>query len=68
VDRAQLNFDWSYAATHIASIAAGIPIVVLAGMHSGCLELIANDSVSSIADLRGKKVGVYDTSRARTYW
>jgi NitT/TauT family transport system substrate-binding protein len=27
-------------------------------MHSGCLELIANDSVHSVADLRGKKVGV----------
>ena len=27
-------------------------------MHSGCLELIANDSVHSIAELRGKKVGV----------
>ena len=31
-------------------------------MHSGCLELIAHDDVHSIADLRGKKVGVYDTS------
>ena len=43
---------------HIQSIDAGVPIKVLAGFHSGCLELIANDSVRSIADLRGKRVGV----------
>jgi NitT/TauT family transport system substrate-binding protein len=62
IARGELDFDWNYAATHIASIEAGVPITVLAGMHSGCLELIANDRVHSIADLRGKKVGVYDFS------
>jgi NitT/TauT family transport system substrate-binding protein len=56
--RGELDFDWNYAATHIASIEAGVPITVLAGMHSGCLELIANDSVRTIAELKGKKVGV----------
>ena len=60
--RGELDLDWNYAATHIASIEAGVPVTVLAGMHSGCLELIANDRVHSIAELRGKKVGVYDFS------
>ena len=60
IARGELDFDWNYAAIHIASIEAGVPITVLAGMHSGCLELIANDTVHSIAELRGKKVGVYD--------
>jgi NitT/TauT family transport system substrate-binding protein len=59
IARGELDFDWNYAAIHLASIEAGVPITVLAGMHSGCLELIANDSVHSIADLRGKKVGMY---------
>jgi NitT/TauT family transport system substrate-binding protein len=59
IARGELDFDWNYAATHIASLEAGVPIIVLAGMHSGCLELIANDSIHSIAELRGKKVGVY---------
>jgi NitT/TauT family transport system substrate-binding protein len=62
--RGELDFDWNYAATHIASIEAGVPITVLAGMHSGCLELIANDSIRNIADLQGKKVGVYASSSA----
>jgi NitT/TauT family transport system substrate-binding protein len=60
----ELDFDWNYAATHIASIQAGVPITVLAGMHSGCLELIAKDSVRNVADLRGMKVGVYASSSA----
>ena len=42
----------------IASIDAGVPIKVLTGLHSGCLELIANESIRSVTDLRGKRVGV----------
>lgn len=57
--RGDIDFDWNYAAIHIGSMNAGVPLTVLAGLHSGCLELIANESVNSIADLRGKKVGVY---------
>jgi NitT/TauT family transport system substrate-binding protein len=44
---------------HITSIEAGVPIKVLAGLHSGCLELIANDTIHSVADLKGKRVGVW---------
>jgi NitT/TauT family transport system substrate-binding protein len=58
IARGELDFDWNYPANHIASIEAGVPITVLAGMHSGCLELIANDSVNSVAELKGKRVGV----------
>ncbi len=59
IARGELDFDWNYAAIHIPSIEAGVPIRMLAGMHSGCLELIANDAVHSITELRGKRVGVY---------
>ncbi len=34
------------------------PLTVLAGIHTGCFELRANDSIRTIADLRGKRVGV----------
>jgi NitT/TauT family transport system substrate-binding protein len=57
--RGESDFDWNFPPLHIALIEAGASVTVLAGMHSGCLELIANDSVRSITDLRGKKVGVY---------
>jgi len=62
IARGDVDFDWNYAAIHLTSIEAGVPITVLAGLHSGCLELIANDSVSSVKELRGKRVGVYSYS------
>lgn len=60
--RGEIDFDWNYAAMHIASMNAGVPLTVLAGLHSGCLDLIASEGINSIADLRGKKVGVYSLS------
>jgi NitT/TauT family transport system substrate-binding protein len=50
----------NYAPVHVSSIDAGIPIKVLGGLHSGCLELIANDRVEGISDLKGKRVGMHD--------
>ena len=59
IARGQMDFSINYVPIHLASIEAGVPIKVLGGLHSGCLELIANDSVESITDLRGKRVGVF---------
>jgi NitT/TauT family transport system substrate-binding protein len=36
----------------------GRRLTVLAGVHVGCLELRANDSIQNISDLRGKRVGI----------
>ncbi|MER8974463.1 MULTISPECIES: ABC transporter substrate-binding protein [unclassified Mesorhizobium] len=55
----ETDFSVNYVPIHLASIDAGVPIRVLSGLHSGCLELIANDSVKGISDLRGKRVGVF---------
>jgi NitT/TauT family transport system substrate-binding protein len=41
-------------------IDAGDPIVLLAGVHVGCLELFGNDRVRTIRDLKGKTVAVPD--------
>ena len=40
-----------------SSIDAGVPITVLAGLHSGCLELIANDRIRGFTDLQGQEGG-----------
>ena len=42
------DFSINFVPIHVASIDTGVPIKVLAGLHSGCLELIANDSIQSI--------------------
>ena len=59
IARGETDFSVNYVPRHIASIDAGVPIKVLTGLHSGCLELFAaNESIHSVRDLRGKRVGV----------
>jgi NitT/TauT family transport system substrate-binding protein len=55
----ELDFNVDFAPGHITAIDAGLPVKVLAGLHSGCLELIANDNVRDMSDLKGKRVGVF---------
>ena len=37
---------------------AGEPLTLLAGIHPGCFELFGNERIRTIADLKGKSVGV----------
>lgn len=53
-----IDFDWNFPPGHIGILAQGAPIKVLAGMHVGCLELFASDSIRGVADLKGKRLGV----------
>ena len=54
----EVDFDWNFPPTLIGQVHNGIPIKILAGLHSGCLELFANDSVATFADLKGKRIGI----------
>jgi NitT/TauT family transport system substrate-binding protein len=47
-----------YASYFVQAIDAAEPITLLAGIHTGCMELWAHERIRSIADLRGKSVGV----------
>jgi NitT/TauT family transport system substrate-binding protein len=40
----------------IVAIDAGVPIVMLGGVHVGCFELFGTDRIRSIGDLKGKSV------------
>jgi NitT/TauT family transport system substrate-binding protein len=44
----------------IPYVDAGMPIVMLAGVHSGCYELFGNERVGAIRDLKGKTVAISD--------
>jgi NitT/TauT family transport system substrate-binding protein len=57
--RGVTDFDFNMPSMHVSSIEAGVPIKVLAGVHFGCFELRANDSVNSVGDLKGKRVGIW---------
>jgi NitT/TauT family transport system substrate-binding protein len=65
--RGEADFGQDFCES-IIQIDAGAPMVILAGVHPGCLELFAQNSVRSIVDLkvdsksgRGWKVGVSGT-------
>src|SRR5437870_1708780 len=42
----------------ILRIDAGEPIVFLAGVHVGCVEIFANERVRTIRDLKGKTFAI----------
>jgi NitT/TauT family transport system substrate-binding protein len=55
----QGDFALDAARSIIASLDAGLPLVVLGGIHLGCYELFGTKNVRSIRDLKGKTVSVY---------
>ncbi len=58
----EIDFDFNFPPAYIRSIAKGAALKVVAGMHVGCLELIANEHVRSVAELKGKKVGISEAN------
>src|SRR5262245_1659408 len=54
----EAHVSMSYALRWVGRIDAGAPISILAGVHTGCVELFGSDRVRSIADLTGKKIVV----------
>jgi NitT/TauT family transport system substrate-binding protein len=68
IARGETDFDLNYPPNQVKSINAGVPIKVLTGLHSGCLELIANNGIRSITDLRGKRVAVNTFNSSAHTW
>jgi NitT/TauT family transport system substrate-binding protein len=56
--RGDFDFITDFAPLCVNAIDQGMAVTVLAGVHAGCFELFANEGVHSIADLRGKAIGV----------
>jgi NitT/TauT family transport system substrate-binding protein len=55
----KVDFTGGFAAFHVAAIDAGARnYTLLAGVHAGCFELFAQEGIRSIADLKGKSVGL----------
>jgi NitT/TauT family transport system substrate-binding protein len=54
----ELDIDSTFAPMVITRLEAGDPIVVLAGVHIGCLELYGTERIRAIRDLKGKTVAV----------
>jgi NitT/TauT family transport system substrate-binding protein len=54
----ELDLGLEYASKYVEAIDRGLAVTVLAGAHVGCFEVFGNESVRSITDLKGKKVGI----------
>ena len=66
--RGDADFVQDDAAATILKIDAGVPALMLAGVHPACFELFANELISSVVDLKGKTVGVtYATDAGTDY-
>lgn len=53
------DFALGFAGHIVTRIDAGDPIIVLAGVHTGCYELFATSRITNIRDLKDKTVGVF---------
>jgi len=58
IARGEVDLSMNFAAPLVIPIDVGEPITIIAGVHSGCFELFGNERIRSIADLKGKSVGV----------
>ena len=58
--KGEADISMNYSGPVIVRMDAGDPLVVLAGIHTGCFELFGTDRVRSIRDLKGKTVAVIE--------
>jgi len=54
----EVDFSLNYAGNLIVPMDLGVPITVVAGVHTGCFELFAREGIHRITDLKGRTVGV----------
>jgi NitT/TauT family transport system substrate-binding protein len=56
----EIDFTLHFSAPLLIPIDADEKITIIAGVHAGCFEVFGNEHIRSIADLKGKSVGVQD--------
>jgi NitT/TauT family transport system substrate-binding protein len=54
----EVDIGVTFVAPFILDIDTGKPVVLLGGVHVGCLELFGTDRIRSLRDLKGKTVAV----------
>ena len=54
----EVDFGTNFASVLVAGLDRGVDLTVLGGVHVGCFELFVNDATRSLAELKGKRVGI----------
>jgi NitT/TauT family transport system substrate-binding protein len=55
------------APSHVMSLERGMPVVVVGGIHTGCFELVAQTSIRSVRELKGRTVAAPPRSSRRAF-
>ena len=58
IGQGKVDFSQDFAARLVNNIDAGLPLTVISGVHAGCYELLGSGSIQTVADLKGKSIGV----------
>ncbi len=53
-----VDLSMAFVAPFLVQVDAGVPVVLLAGVHVGCFEVFGNPGIRAIRDLKGKRVGI----------
>src|SRR5262245_21303707 len=54
----QVDFALNFIGPLVVSVDERAPVVILSGVHAGCLELFGSERVRAIRDLKGKTVAI----------
>jgi NitT/TauT family transport system substrate-binding protein len=54
----EVDFGREFAPAYVLAMNAGAPITILAGLHLGCFEVFGRKEIRTVADLKGKTLGV----------
>ena len=53
----EVDLGRDFAPSPVLGMNAGAPITMLAGLHLGCFEVVGNNEIHTLADLKGRTVG-----------
>jgi NitT/TauT family transport system substrate-binding protein len=68
VARGDIHFANTFAGTLVSHMDAGLPVMALSGVHSGCYELFAHEPVRTISELKGKNIAIQDLNSDGHYY
>src|SRR6516165_12290308 len=59
-----IDLSMAFIAPYIIQLDAGLPLVLLGGVHAGCFELFGTERIKAVRDLKGKTVAVPELGSA----
>ena len=54
----EVDFGRTFAPSLVVEMNAGAPVTVLSGLHLGCFEIFGKKEIRTLADLKGRTLGV----------